>query len=91
MKSKILAALAMAGAAWGVHSAETKAAAAPAATSPSVLEGYRRYAELPPIEWRRANEDAAALGGHVGQIRGKPARSRSERHSSGKPGQGGAR
>ena len=73
MKSMLCVALALSSAASGVHAGEARPAATHAAKPPSVLEGYRRYEESPPIEWRRANEDAAALGGHVGQMRGKAA------------------
>ncbi|TAK50423.1 MAG: hypothetical protein EPO27_04515 [Betaproteobacteria bacterium] len=77
MKSFFCAALALASVAAGVGADELKPAPPPASPSPaaqqSVLEGYRRYEAPPAIAWRQANEAAAALGGHAGQIRGKPA------------------
>ena len=37
----------------------------------SAFENYRAYEEPEPISWQRANDEAGALGGHVGQM--KPA------------------
>lgn len=47
---------------------------APAAAAPSsALRDYRPWREPEPLSWRAANDTAAALGGHVGQLRGRPA------------------
>ena len=91
MKFMVLAALALSSAAFNVHAQPAKPAAAQVATQSSVLNGYRRYEEAPPIDWRRANEEAAALGGHVGQVRGKSATAPRERHSHGHVKEGGRR
>lgn len=32
--------------------------------------------DVPETDWRTANDEAARLGGHVGQLRGRPAQSR---------------
>lgn len=29
--------------------------------------------DAPDLDWRQSNDDAARLGGHVGQLRGRPA------------------
>lgn len=91
MRTMICAALALSGVASVAHAGEAKPAATQVASPTSVLEGYRRYEELPPIDWRRANEEAATLGGHVGQIRGKSATAPRERHSHGHMKEGGRR
>jgi hypothetical protein len=36
----------------------------------SAFEGYRSYREQPLADWRGANEDVAAAGGHIGIMRG---------------------
>lgn len=73
MNSIFFSAFALAGAVSAAWAGEVKPApSASAVTQPSVLEGYRRYEEAPAIAWRRANEEAAVLRGHVGQIRSKP-------------------
>jgi len=79
------AVLALAGADSAASAGEAKpapSASSSAVTQPSVLDGYRRYEEAPAIGWRQANEEAAALGGHVGQIRGKPRAPTQERDAS---------
>jgi len=79
MNSISFSALALAGTVSAACAGEVKpappasaSASVSAVPQPSALEGYRRYEEAPAIGWRQANEEAAALGGHVGQIRGKP-------------------
>lgn len=70
------AVLALAGAGSAAFAGEAKpapSAPASAVTQPPVLDGYRRYEQAQPIGWRQANEEAAALGGHVGQTRGERA------------------
>ncbi len=47
---------------------------APATAAPSsALGDYRPWREPEPLSWRAANDTAAALGGHMGQLRGRPA------------------
>lgn len=57
----------------------------------SVLEGYRRYEAPPAIGWRDANDQAAALGGHLGQIRGRAATPPRDRHMPKQDQRGGRR
>lgn len=42
----------------------------PEMTTPyrSAFAGYRTYIEPDPVPWRRANDDAAAIGGPLGQM-----------------------
>ncbi len=42
----------------------------PALTYQSVFADYRAWHEPAPMDWRAANREAGALGGHMGQIRG---------------------
>lgn len=37
----------------------------------SALEGYRPYADAQPRDWRSANEEVGAGGGHAGHVRGQ--------------------
>ncbi|KPK08738.1 MAG: hypothetical protein AMJ64_02735 [Betaproteobacteria bacterium SG8_39] len=37
----------------------------------SALEGYQPYEETRLRDWREANDEAGALGGHMGQVRGR--------------------
>ena len=37
----------------------------------SALEGYRPYAEAEPRDWRSANEEVGAAGGHAGHRPGQ--------------------
>jgi hypothetical protein len=48
-----------------------KANAAPPAYQ-SAFGDYRPWREPGSVQWRRANDEAGALGGHVGQLRGHP-------------------
>ena len=34
----------------------------------SAFTGYRAYVDVEPIPWKRANDDAAAVGGPMGQM-----------------------
>jgi hypothetical protein len=34
----------------------------------SAFAGYRAYVDVEPIPWKRANDDAAAVGGPMGQM-----------------------
>lgn len=34
----------------------------------SAFEGYRPYVDADPIPWKRANDEAAAVGGPLGQM-----------------------
>jgi len=36
----------------------------------SAFTDYRSWQEPEPVSWRAANESAAALGGHLGHVRG---------------------
>lgn len=45
------------------------ASAAPAQKYQSVFANYRGFAVATPIPWRRANERAARMGGHVGILK----------------------
>jgi len=36
----------------------------------SAFADYRPWQEVEPLAWRAANESAAALGGHLGHVRG---------------------
>ena len=47
-------------------------APAPAARYQSALEGYRRYADDPPIPWRTANEIVRLRGGWQAYAREAP-------------------
>lgn len=42
----------------------------PAASYWSAFEGYRPATEEPLADWRALNEEVAAVGGHVGIMRG---------------------
>ncbi len=46
-------------------------ARAGATTYQSVFADYRPWNEPTPIDWRAANREAGALGGHMGHLRGK--------------------
>jgi len=48
----------------------------------SAFEGYRPYKEPQSQPWRASNEEAGALGGHVGQIRGTAPNESSNTRSS---------
>ena len=52
-------------------------ATVPPASYRSAFEGYRPAVEEPVADWRTLNEEVAAVGGHVGIMRGagqQPAR-----------------
>lgn len=58
----------------GAASAPPTGPVTPAAMAPSTaLRDYRPWREPEPLSWRAANDTAAALGGHMGQLRGRPA------------------
>ena len=46
------------------------AAKAEPLTYRSAFADYRPWQEAEPLAWRAANESAAALGGHLGHVRG---------------------
>ncbi len=53
--------------------AQAPAAAAPASTRPalqyqSAFAGFRAYVDIEPIAWKKANDEAAAIGGPLGQM-----------------------
>ena len=68
----------------GMFAAAVAFAQAPApATAPgtpsrleyqSAFDGYRAHKELETQSWRESNEEAGALGGHVGQLKGSSSR-----------------
>lgn len=47
------------------------AAKAPAVEYRSALEGYRRFADQDVGNWRRANDEVGAAGGHAGHKPGQ--------------------
>jgi len=49
----------------------------------SAFEGYRPFAEQDLADWRKANEEVAAAGGHAGQ---RPAQRSGEQPSKPQPG-----
>lgn len=72
MKHSCLLACAIAGLSTAVL-AQTPAAPAPPSTRlslqyQSAFAGYRAYVDVEPIPWKRANDDAAAIGGPMGQM-----------------------
>lgn len=60
--------------------AAAQSVASPALASPTVkaqplpyrsaFTDYRPWQDVEPLAWRAANESAAALGGHLGHVRG---------------------
>ena len=46
--------------------------AVPEAKYESAFKDYRRYEDAKLRSWREANDEAAALGGHRGQVKGEP-------------------
>jgi len=81
MKHWLRAALAAQVLAWSGGHAET---APPAPADPadpkaevpqskyeSAFDGYRRHDDAKRLDWREANDEAAILGGHMGQLRGR--------------------
>ncbi len=38
----------------------------------SAFDGYRSWRTDEPVEWKRANDEMKALGGHAGHLRGAP-------------------
>ena len=54
----------------GTPPADTARAAAPPPYR-SAFADYRAWREPEPANWRAANEDAGALGGHMGHVRGR--------------------
>ncbi len=47
-----------------------------ASRNESVFVAPPSVEDEPETDWRRANDEAARLGGHVGQLRGRPAQPR---------------
>jgi hypothetical protein len=74
--------IALAALAAGAVSAQTGAgpdpadpqARAPAPVYRSAFEGFRRPEDAPRPSWRKANEEAARIGGHIGILREQMAR-----------------
>ena len=46
------------------------AAAVPSVSYRSAFEGYRPATEEPVADWRALNDEVAAIGGHIGIMRG---------------------
>jgi len=79
MNRWLRAALAAQALAWSIAHAETVPEAPADPADPKVpvpetkyrsaFEGYRPYEEGKQRSWREANEEAGALGGHMGQLR----------------------
>lgn len=38
----------------------------------SAFDGYRSWRADEPLDWKRANDEMKALGGHAGHLRGAP-------------------
>lgn len=83
MNHWLRAALAAQVLAWSIGHAETVLEAPADPADPKVpvpetkyrsaFEGYRPYEGDKLRSWREANDEAAALGGHMGQMRGRTA------------------
>jgi hypothetical protein len=59
---------------WAQQVATPAGASAQAAPAyRSVFDDYRAWRDVEPLRWRNANDDAAALGGHMGHLRGASA------------------
>ena len=59
---------------WAQQVATPAGASAQAAPAyRSVFDDYRAWRDVEPLTWRNANDDAAALGGHMGHLRGTSA------------------
>lgn len=60
-------------ASWAVAPAWAQPASAPAAAPAqyqSIFSDYRAWREPDPKDWRTANREVGALGGHMGHVRG---------------------
>jgi hypothetical protein len=72
MKRSCLLACVIAGLSTAVLAQAPVAPVAPGTRLPlqyqSAFAGYRAYVDIEPIPWKRANEDAAAVGGPMGQM-----------------------
>jgi hypothetical protein len=51
----------------------------------SALEGYRPYADSDLRDWRKANDEVGAAGGHAGQRPGQGPGSETSKPQPGKP------
>jgi len=60
-------------------------AKAPAVEFRSALEGYRTFAEQDLRDWRKANEEVGAAGGHAGHKPGQGAGQQTSKPQPGKP------
>ena len=60
-------------------------AKAPPVQFRSALEGYRPFAEQDLADWRKANEEVAAAGGHAGQRPGQGSGEQTSKPQPGKP------
>ena len=58
---------------------------APAVTYRSAFEGYRPFAEQELQDWRKANDEVGAAGGHAGH---RPGQGPGKQTSKPQPGQG---
>lgn len=60
---------------WAVVPAWAQPTSAPAAAPAryqSPFSDYRAWREPDPKDWRTANREVGALGGHMGHVRGQP-------------------
>lgn len=56
----------------------------PAVEYRSAFEGYRRFADQDPVDWRKANEEVGAAGGHAGH---RPGQGAGDKTSTPQPGE----
>jgi hypothetical protein len=85
----VVALLVVAGCAGGRSEAPPDPQAASASVPPveyrSAFEGYRRFADQELADWRRANEEVGAAGGHKGHAPGQGTGQQTSKPQPGKP------
>lgn len=57
---------------------------APAVEYRSAFDGYQPFGESEPVDWRRANEQVGAAGGHAGHEAGQGAGQKTSKPQPGK-------
>ena len=62
-----------------------RAARVPDVTYRSAFEGYRAFADQDPSDWRKANEEVGAAGGHRGHSPGQGPGQQTSKPQPGKP------